>query len=40
MFVNPVVMTRKSDGSVKMAMDLVEQNKQILRKPAQIPVSG
>ncbi len=31
-FVSPVVVTRKSDGSVKIALDAVELNRQIVRK--------
>ncbi len=37
-FVSPVVVTRKSDGSVKIALDSVELNKQIVRKTMQMPI--
>ena len=37
-FVSPVVVTRKSDGSVKIALDAVELNRQIVRKTMQIPI--
>ncbi len=37
-FVSPVVITKKSDGSVKIAIDSVELNKQIVRKTMQMPI--
>ncbi len=37
-FVSPVVITRNSDGSVKIALDSVELNKQIVRKRMQMPM--
>ncbi len=37
-FVSPVVVTRKSDGSVKIAIDEVELNRQIVRKTMQMPI--
>ncbi len=37
-FVSPAVITRKSDGSLKFALDSVELNNQILRKRKQFPM--
>ncbi len=37
-FVSPVVVTRKSDGSVIIALDAVELNRQIVRKTMQMPI--
>ncbi len=37
-FVSPVVVTRKSDGSVKIALDAVELNRQIVRKTIPMPI--
>ena len=37
-FVSPVVVTRKSDGSVKIALDAAELNRQIVRKTMQRPI--
>ncbi len=37
-FVSPVVVTRKSEGSVKTTLDSVELNKQIVRKTMQKPI--
>ena len=37
-FVSPVAVTRKSNGSVKIAEDAVELNRQIVRKTMQMPI--
>ncbi len=37
-FVSPVVITRKSDGSVKIALDSVQLNRQIVKKTMQMPL--
>ena len=37
-FVSPVVISKKSDGSVKIAIDSVELNKQIIHKTMQMPI--
>ncbi len=37
-FVSPVIVTRKSDGSVKTALDAVKLNRQIVRKTMQMPI--
>ena len=37
-FVSPVVVTRKSNGSVKIALDAVELNRQFVRKTMQMPI--
>ncbi len=37
-FVSPVVVTRKNDGSVRLTLDLVELDKQIVRKTMQMPI--
>ncbi len=36
-FVSPAVIAVKSDGSVKIAMDAVQLNKQIVKKKSQMP---
>ncbi len=37
-FVSPVVITRKSDGTVKIALDSVQLNRQIVKKTMQMPL--
>ena len=37
-FMSPVLITRKSDGSVKIALDSVQLNRQILKKTMQMPL--
>ena len=37
-FVSPVVVTRKSDGSVKVALVSVELDRLIVRKTMQMPI--
>ena len=37
-FVSPVVITHKSDGTVKIALDWIELNKQIVKKTMQLPL--
>ncbi len=36
-FVSPVVITHKSDGTVKIALDSIELNKQVVKKTMQLP---